>query len=569
MKKKIIIITILFSIITVYALSNSFSLDTSQLSFAGDSKKNNIKNNFNKDYSLNYSVSNDSTAEKEEIKKISKKTTYLLFGDFNNTNETSEHFYNRKMEFYSSRYSPKIPDKKDDIEDKYHDERMYSNVADFAIPQIFNQVTEYGIIYNSFGDINVEFKDDIAVSIVDLPNVRAKFQSKTDPLKYDYRYYDLKMYYAYYKQDGEWRLWYIYGEDSDDVADYTNNVSALESKQMAVAPSYNSILKNVYNFDKINKLDKSIIDGIYKENKGNIVHINGIYNNYVVTLANGFFIDDGLIVTTWSFLQKSLVDAQYITIINDEKTYNIKGIVTINPDADIAIIKVDKNNDSKVKLGDSSLLKIEDPAIIVSSKYGTGLVTQTGIITASNDYIQTSIPLSNSDEGSPLFNEKGEVVGINTSKSINASVSIAMNSKALTEAYDKFKNIDYDKIETISFEELKEKYFYVKMDDENIKNNIPDKKWKEFSKIGDISNTIKLELLKASYKDGAVSLRYKNNIPQYISSMQLASSFKENLVKDGYKETLNNKTKAIYKSDKYQVVIMDEFGYLIIVMVEL
>ena len=78
-----------------------------------------------------------------------------------------------------------------------------------------------------------------------------------------------------------------------------------------------------------------------------------------------------------------------------------------------------------------------------------------------------------------------------------------------------------------------------------------------------------MELVKASYKDGIVSLRYKNNISDYISSMQLAASFKEQLVKDGYKEITNNPTKTIYKNNKYQVIIMDEFDYLIIVMVKL
>ena len=38
---------------------------------------------------------------------------------------------------------------------------------------------------------------------------------------------------------------------------------------------------------------------------------------------------------------------------------------------------------------------------------------------------------------------------------------------------------------------------------------------------------------------------------------------------DEVKEVLNSKTKAIYRNDQYQVVIMDEFDYLIVVMVAL
>ena len=78
-----------------------------------------------------------------------------------------------------------------------------------------------------------------------------------------------------------------------------------------------------------------------------------------------------------------------------------------------------------------------------------------------------------------------------------------------------------------------------------------------------------MELLKASYKDGTVSLRYKNGISSYISSMQLAVAFKDKLIEQGYKETLSGTKKCIYSNDEYQVVIIEEFNYLIIVMVKL
>ncbi len=570
MKKKILLLTIIFSAITVLALSNSFSLDTDTLSFSSSNRNKDVKESFNKEYRLNYTIDENNSEKKEELKKLAKKTTYLLFGDFNNNNESSAHFYNRQMDFYASRYNPNLPEEPSDLgeEDKYKTERMYKTVASFVVPQIFNQVSEYGITYSSFGDISVSFKGDVAICIVDLPNVKSKIENKSNPMKYEYRRYNLKMYYAYYKQDDEWRLWYIYGEDSDDMMEYVDNTSTMESKQLSIAPVYNTILENVYNFDKINELDEDIINSIYEKNKNNIVYINAMYNNYIKAISNGFFISDGLLVTTWSFLQKALIDAQYISIINANKSYMIQGIVTINPEADIAVLKVN-NTDSYVKLADDFSLRVEDPVITISSKYGTGLVLQKGIIINNEELIQTSIPLGDSDAGSPLFNRYGEVIGINTSKSVNASVSTAVSAKALKEIYDKFKNISYDKIESITFDELKAKYYYLNVGDESIKNNIPEKKWNEFSKIGDIDNNIKLELVKSSYKNGAISLRYKNAISEYMSSMKLSYTFRKKLIDDGFKEILNSETKAIYRSDKYQVVIMDEFDYLIIVMVTL
>ena len=555
--KKLIVPLIMLGVITVYALSNSFSLDTSELSFAKNSKKGNIVNDFNKDYLLNYSISEKNDLEKEEIKKIAKKTTYLLLGDFNNTNESSEHFYNRKMEFYSSRYNPKEKDN-------------YSNVADFAIPQSFNQATEYKLIYNSFGEIRVEISSENALVSVPLPNAVIKISNDNDPMKYDYVKCDYMLYYLYRKQDNEWRLWYLYGEDSNEVEKYVNNVESMEeTKQMAIAPSYESLLSDAYSFKELKTLKQSDINKIYNDNKDRIVYLNGIYNNYIVTYGNGFFVNDGIVVTTWDFLEKTLINAQYFTISSNGIPYKIEGIVTINPNSNIAVIKVEKNNVSPVKIGDYKSSKIEDPAIIISSKYGTGLVVQTGIIVSIDNYLQTSIPISIVDTGSPLFNQDGEVIGINTAKSVNTSISISVNADALREVQDKFKNINYDKIETISFDELKEKYYYVNYDDEIIYNNISDKKWEEYSKIGNVKETIKLKLIKASYQDGIVSLRYQNNISNIVKSMQLASNFIEKLIKDGYKEISHSTSKSVYENNKYKVIIMDEFDYLIIVMVRL
>ena len=573
MKKRLILIVLLLSVssITVFALSNKFTFDTSKLSFTDDSKKDNIVSNFNKNYNLSYSIENDNKELEEEIKNLTKKTTYLLFGDFNNTNESSEDFYKRKKAWFDLRYDPEIPKDKNNPEEFDTESQEYLDdiISGMAMPQIFIQASELGLIYDSYGDIRVTISDNLVMSTISLQNVKIKEQSKADPMKYEYVDTNYVMHYYYKKLKGEWKLYYLYGEDTDNLAAYFNEVTPAESKTMAIAPSYESELSNIYNFDKLKQMPQSELNNIYNNNARNAVYLNSYYNNMVVASANGFFISNGLVITTWNFLEKSLLNAQYITAASSNGTYNIEGIVTANPETDVAVIKVSNGNNSPPKIGDYKKVKVEDPAIVISGKLGTGAVVQTGIVISNENYIQTSIPLTQVDEGSPLFNQAGEVIGINTAKSTNASISIAMNSDALKEIQDKFKNLALDKIESITFEKLMEKYYYVKYNEEKITNNIPKGKWKKYSKIGDIENTIKLELVKASYKDGIVSLRYKNGISKYITSMQLAASFEEKLIKDGYKQVLDSSSKDIYKNDKYQIIVMDEFDYLIIVMVKL
>lgn len=573
MKKKIILTTLLLSIssITVYALSNNFNFDTSKLSFTSNSKKGSVVSNFNQNYNLTYSISSDNEKLEDEIKNLTKRTTYLLFGEFNNKEESSEDYYKRKKDWYDLRYNPEVP--KDDSNflglDTNSQEYLDDIVSGMAIPQIFSQATELGLQYSSYGDIRVTINDNLVISSITLPKVKLKVQSKTDPMKYDYIETNFVMHYYYKKLNNEWKLYYLYGEDTDDIGEYFNEIETTESKTMAIAPSYQSQLSKIYSFDKLDKMTQNELNNIYKSNVNNVVFLNSYYNNSVIASANGFFISNGLIVTTWNFLEKALINGQYITAKGNNITYDIEGIVTANPDTDVAVIKVKNGNNSFIKLGDYKTTKTEDPAIIISSKSGTGAMVQTGIVISNEGYLQTSIPLSNVDEGSPLFNQSGDVIGINTSKSTNTSISIAMNSDVLKEIQNKFKSLNVDKIETISFDELKEKYYYVKYDSENVKNSIPKSKWKTYSKIGNIEDTIKLELIKASYKDGIVSLRYKNSISQYISSMQLATDFKSKLISDGYEQVVNSSSKAIYKNKKYQVIIMDEFDYLIVVMVKL
>ena len=65
---------------------------------------------------------------------------------------------------------------------------------------------------------------------------------------------------------------------------------------MQVAPSYDSSLKQIYDYSKLNAMTEEKINNIYNSNKSNIVILNSYYNNYSVASANGFFINEGLII---------------------------------------------------------------------------------------------------------------------------------------------------------------------------------------------------------------------------------------------------------------------------------
>ena len=87
--------TLLIGIVSVYALSNSFSINSSKLSFSTDNKKNSVLDNFTDTYELSHSISSNNAEIESEITELSKKMTYLLLGDFNTKEESSEEYYKR------------------------------------------------------------------------------------------------------------------------------------------------------------------------------------------------------------------------------------------------------------------------------------------------------------------------------------------------------------------------------------------------------------------------------------------------------------------------------------------
>ncbi|MBQ7136711.1 MAG: trypsin-like peptidase domain-containing protein [Bacilli bacterium] len=573
MKKILLSICLILIVgfISVFALTDNFKIDSTKLSFAESNKNKNVLDTFEKDYALSASISTNDKVLEEEMITLSKKMTYLLLGDINNSDESSEEYYKRHQDYLEMGTYKSFP--RDENSESGYDESIknysYASISEFAVPSLFLQFNELGIQYSYFGDIRITVSDNLIISTVALPSIKMYEENKNDPMKIDIVETNLVITYYFLEVNGEYTLCYLFGETGDELAEYFSELENYENKgTMQLASSYDSNLKTLYDYSKLDAVTEQEINSIYNSNKDNIVILNSHYNNYSVASANGFYISDGLIVTSWNFLEKSLVGAQYIVITDNNGNYlELDGIVTANPESDVAVIKLKNKTNKKISLGDSTKLEVEDPVFAISSKTGIGLTIQNGIVISNDNYIQSAIPLTESDEGSPLFDKQGLVVGMNTSQQTNSSISLAVTSNVLKEIQEKFSNIDFDSIKTISFEELKEKYYYVDYNEEIINNNIPKSKWKKYKKIGNIEDTINLELIKASYEDGIVSLRYKNDISEYISSMQLSTPFREQLIDEGFKEKLVSSEKCIYENNKYQVIIMSEFDYLIIVMV--
>lgn len=556
MKKILItIITIVLCTVTVFAAAKSFTITSTNLSF-NNSKQKAITQEFNKKYDLSYKISSKDESLKKEITSLTKKVTYLLLGEMNEDEETPEEYYNRHKEYLKLRYAPKIP--KDENSYTGYDEKSQEYKDDLVsgavVPNLFLTINELKIKYNTFGDIRVVETAGGMLAISNIPNIKLKVASTENPKEYELQETNLSLLYYFKKNGTDYQLYYLSGETYNDETDEITSKSDLNL---------------AYDYSKLNSLTQADIDNVTNIGKENVMYLTSNYNNYVVGHANAIVINKGLLVTTWSFIEEALINAQYITIIDsNNNTHQLDGIVTANINSDLAVLKLKAETKTNIKIANSDKVTSSDPSILVSYQPGK-ITTRKGIVTANDGYIQTSIPITLEEVGSPILDKDGNLIGMSKNEMLNTSTSVSIPSNALKEVQDLFNNIEFNKIKTVSFDKLKENYYYVKYEEEIEKTSIPEKVWHRYKEIGNIDKTINIDLVKSSYKNKVLSLRYKNTAKEYIPTMQLVSSFTNKLKEQGYKKVSESNTKVIYKNNKYQVTIMEEFDYLIIVMVKL
>ncbi len=574
MNKKIIkvIITLLLLGITgtvSIAVTQKILINNETLSF--ENKRKDIFSDLDGNYEF-ISGNNENYELKQTITELTKKTTYLLLGDASVTFENSEDYYKRHNDYLNLRYNPKIPKDPNshlgiDITSQEYQDDLLSGVS---VPGMFLMLEELGIKYNSYENIRVSIvNNDIAISTISLPNVTIKKQDVDNPMKYIETKTDLKIFYYFKKLNDEYKLLYLYGETNDDIISYSDK-SNEKVGELTINDDYNSKLKDIYDFSKADAIKENTLTKIYNKNKQNIVFLNSVYNMGTVTSANGFFINEGLIATTYNYIEKSLSKAQKI-IISDfsGNVYTLDGIVTADEENDIAILKVKNKSQNNVEIEKSAKYNIEEAVITLNSNFGIGLTASKGIIISKdNNDIQMTLVETEETQGSPIFNNQGNVIGMVNSKILNASTAFATDAEILEKYYNKFSSENFNDIKYISFEKAKENY-YIKYNEEKNINNVPNDKWNEYLKVENAEENIDLKLVKAIYKDGIISLRYKNDISNYVDTMQFASTYRENLKNKGYTEKIISNSKIIYESNKFRIVVMKEFDYLIIVMVRL
>lgn len=138
------------------------------------------------------------------------------------------------------------------------------------------------------------------------------------------------------------------------------------------------------------------------------------------SLGSGFVLwEDGYVLTNYHVVR----DAREVIVrLMDRRQLTAKVIGSDEP-SDLALLKIDATDLPAVKLGDTAKLRPGQWVLAIGSPFGFDYSVTAGIVSAKGrslsseqyvPFIQTDVAINPGNSGGPLFNLKGEVVGVNS-----------------------------------------------------------------------------------------------------------------------------------------------------------
>jgi serine protease Do len=138
------------------------------------------------------------------------------------------------------------------------------------------------------------------------------------------------------------------------------------------------------------------------------------------SLGTGFLISaDGLILTNAHVVARG---TQITVKLPDRREFRAR-LVGLDAVADVALLKIDASGLPTVRIGEPSSVEPGDGVVAIGSPYGFGNSVTAGIVSAKGrllpgaeymQFLQTDVPINPGNSGGPLFNLRGEVIGINS-----------------------------------------------------------------------------------------------------------------------------------------------------------
>ena len=147
-------------------------------------------------------------------------------------------------------------------------------------------------------------------------------------------------------------------------------------------------------------------------------------------LGSGFFInDEGFLITNFHVIEgETQISVEVYHQKNgqlERKTYKQVRIVAINKFADLALLRIEEKDAPKFKyiqLGSADALSVGERVFAIGSPLGLERTVTEGILSTKTRqmggdlYLQTTAQINPGNSGGPLFNMRGEVIGVTNMK---------------------------------------------------------------------------------------------------------------------------------------------------------
>ncbi len=138
------------------------------------------------------------------------------------------------------------------------------------------------------------------------------------------------------------------------------------------------------------------------------------------SLGSGFIIsDDGYVITNHHVIKNA---DEIVVKLKDRRQIEAK-LIGSDQSTDIALLKIDADDLPAVKIGSSGNMKVGEWVLAIGSPFGFEQSVTAGIVSAKGrslpggnyvPFIQTDVAINPGNSGGPLFNMKGEVIGVNS-----------------------------------------------------------------------------------------------------------------------------------------------------------